>query len=218
MVISCTSALTSKDVVLYRLNDLKLSPVFAGEDILIFSDEESYYVLGDKTKALKGLDLSDKAICTLNEKVANYLKGDRVLRPFWVYAYLENKKLEVDGDIRVLDDSFYDIVRERYEHASDAEFHSIFAKKEIFGLFDGGELAGFIGIHYDGAMGLLRVFKEFQGHGYGAILEAYLINYQLDKGRLPMCEVEVSNMTSQHIQEKLGLTRSKEKIYRIFDE
>ena len=73
------------------------------------------------------------------------------------------------------------------------------------GLVD-GVLAGFAGIHQEGAMGMLEVLPQFRRRGLAEVLEAALIDQQLRRGRFPYCHVRHGNTASEALQQKLGLT------------
>lgn len=75
----------------------------------------------------------------------------------------------------------------------------------IGGILD-GQLAGFAGIHQEGTVGMLEVLPEFRRRGLAEVLEAAVINLQLERGRLPYCHIRVGNEASMALQRKLGLT------------
>lgn len=76
-------------------------------------------------------------------------------------------------------------------------------------------LAGFIGTHEEGAMGMLEVFEPYRRRGIARALEKYLINRTLEKGHTPYCQIFTDNEVSLRLQEKLGLRICRKKIYWI---
>ena len=78
----------------------------------------------------------------------------------------------------------------------------------IFGIFENNKIAGFIGVHGEGSIGMLEIFPEYRRKGYGYILEAYVIEQLLDKGYVPYCHVVEGNDASYKLQEKLGFKKS----------
>lgn len=54
------------------------------------------------------------------------------------------------------------MIKENYRYIDE-----LIENKHMWGLFVYGELAGFIGIHDEGSMGLLEVLPSYQRHGYG---------------------------------------------------
>ncbi len=75
----------------------------------------------------------------------------------------------------------------------------------MFGAYVEGKLAGFIGLHDEGSMGMLYVEETFRGRGLGAALESYLINRLRERDWTPFCQIYQDNSVSLALQEKLGL-------------
>lgn len=83
----------------------------------------------------------------------------------------------------------------------------IMRQKGVFGAIANGKLAGFIGRHGDGSMGMLEVFEQYRRRGIAAALEKFLITYVMTYGRAPFCDVYTDNPASIALQSKLGLTK-----------
>lgn len=100
-----------------------------------------------------------------------------------------------------------DFVLENYHNPGAYESHirQRIAEGMLGGLVD-GELAGFAGIHQEGAMGMLEVLPQFRRRGLAEVLEAAIIARQLERGRFPYCHVRRGNTASEALQRKLGLT------------
>lgn len=94
----------------------------------------------------------------------------------------------------------------------------IMRTKGIFGAIANGKLAGFIGRHSDGSMGMLEVFESFRRRGIAAALEKFLITYVMTFGRIPVCDVFTDNPASMALQQKLGLTKGIGYTYWISDD
>ncbi|MDO5324190.1 MAG: GNAT family N-acetyltransferase [Clostridia bacterium] len=73
-----------------------------------------------------------------------------------------------------------------------------------------GAEVGFVGLHPEGCFGMLEVFPEQRGKGYGAALERHILRFCRETGRLPYCQVEEDNLVSMKLQRKLGLEISPE--------
>ena len=86
----------------------------------------------------------------------------------------------------------------------------------MYGAFLGNRLAGFIGTHEEGSIGMLEVIPEFRGKGIGSELERYAINSAIAKGRYPYCQVKEDNEISMKLQKSLGMEISKTKVYWLF--
>ena len=91
-------------------------------------------------------------------------------------------------------------------------------EKGVFGAIADGKLAGFIGRHGDGNMGMLEVFPEFRRRGLAAQLETFLITYIMTFGRVPVCDVYTDNPASLALQAKLGLTKGVGYTYWISED
>lgn len=76
-------------------------------------------------------------------------------------------------------------------------------------------LAGFIGTHEEGGMGMLEVFEPYRHRGIAMALEKFLINRTLEKGHTPYCQVFTDNGASINLQQKLGLRLCRKEIYWI---
>ena len=75
--------------------------------------------------------------------------------------------------------------------------------------YKGALLAGFIGEHLEGSMGLLYVFPEFRRKGIATALEKYYIARTMEKGFVPFGQVEKDNKESLLLQKKLNMTQSE---------
>lgn len=89
-------------------------------------------------------------------------------------------------------------------------------KGHLWGLFEDHHLAGFIGIHDEGSMGMLEILPTYRHKGYGTLLESFLINYFLEQGWIPYCQVLPHNKASLNLQKKLGLAISNQLSYWLF--
>lgn len=112
-------------------------------------------------------------------------------------------------EIRQLSMEWADTVNEIYHIQDDVEYIGrLLSEGVLYGAFDGEKLAGFIGIHLEGCMGLLEVLPEFRRRGIGEVLECFMIDYNLKKGYRPFCQVFTDNEASLRLQQKLGLTKA----------
>lgn len=87
---------------------------------------------------------------------------------------------------------------------------------DIWTAYLGHEMAGFIGRHPEGSMGMLYVMESFRRQGYGYELEAFLLNRILARGEVPRGDVIVGNEASIALQEKLGFTRADSLVYWVY--
>lgn len=109
-------------------------------------------------------------------------------------------------------------IADAYELADLEEIADLRRRGTLFvGLLDGG-MVGFVGRHQEGSVGLLQVFPEYRGRGYGQRLEAFMVNRVLAGGELPYGHVFLDNDISVRLQEKLGWTFARETICWMFPE
>ena len=75
---------------------------------------------------------------------------------------------------------------------------------------------GFIGMHTEGACGMLEVFPEFRRKGIGSALERYISNHLIAQGFIPFGHIITDNYKSLALQRSLGMQISSAAIYWQF--
>lgn len=135
----------------------------------------------------------------------------------WMYLKEDPPRAERPGvRLRPLMLEDLDFVLENYHHPGAAAGHIRGRIAEgMLGAEVDGQLAGFIGVHEEGAMGLLEVLPQFRRRGLAEVLEAALIKQQLDRGFLPYAQVRTGNAPSEALQKKLGLASDSRILYWI---
>ena len=132
--------------------------------------------------------------------------GYRIGDQCWQSAYTKTTPMEETlADIRRLDRRFLKRIADNYELADEEEIAALLDAGVIYGAFAGGELAGFIGRHEEGSVGLLFVFPEFRRMGIAEALERNYVNRELAQGNVPYGQIFVGNTPSRQLQEKLGM-------------
>lgn len=147
----------------------------------------------------------------------------------WQMVYTRKQPFLEDWDVNIcpLEESFTDEVFAHYNRLHTREEIARFLRKgAIYGAFvsetadaeglNKEVLAGFIGTHEEGSIGMLEVFEPFRKRGIAQALEKYMFNRTLEKGFTPYGQVFTDNEASFRLQEKLGLKVSKKKIYWIY--
>ncbi len=170
----------------------------AHDVLLMLDDVELVYCLEpalvrDVCLTLGLESVSPVSICVCQGRPKPAAKGHRPSRP---------------REVRPLDASFASVVRERYSHPEylrQGELEGLLKQGLLLGGFEGGELVGFVGEHPGGSMGMLEVFPEHRGRGWGEALERAKIEDQLARGLRPWCEVWPENRDSLRLQRRLGL-------------
>ena len=110
-------------------------------------------------------------------------------------------------EIHPLSHKYDDLIFTHY-HLDDQDYLLSRVDEGMFGIFERNNLAGFIGIHDNDEIGLLVILPAFRRKGYATLLESFMINHQLAKGRMPRGEVKIGNDASLSLQRKLGMTIS----------
>ena len=132
--------------------------------------------------------------------------GYRIGDECWQSAYTKTTPMEETlADIRRLDRRFLKRIADNYELADEEEIAALLDAGVIYGAFAGGELAGFVGKHEEGSVGLLFVFPEFRRMGIAEALERNYVNRELAEGNVAYGQIFVGNTPSRQLQEKLGM-------------
>ncbi len=129
-------------------------------------------------------------------------------------ARFSREKVELNTDLRIVraDEPRLKLIKDFYHTIPPEEVDEISRRGNLFCAFSGEEFVGFSGNHLDGSLGLLDIFPEYQGRGYGEQLERFMINYILGKGDVPYGEIVLGNVPSENLQRKLGFEISDEVI------
>ena len=112
------------------------------------------------------------------------------------------------GDVRPITEEYIPLCAAHYHPEDDeaAYLRSRMEAGQLWGLFEDGQLAAFIGVHHEGSMGILEVLPEYRRRGLAMALEGWLIRWHLERGWTPYCHVYEDNPASHALQKKLGLT------------
>lgn len=131
-------------------------------------------------------------------------------------AYLGEKLLSIPAhmDFKPLNIRDLDIVVNNYDMALGKEYLTgRILDEELFGGYENGEMIGFVGIHAEGSVGMLKVFNQ---HQFGTGLYTFITNHQLNRGLVPFGQVDVNNPASLHIARKLGFVSSNHLVYWLW--
>ena len=86
----------------------------------------------------------------------------------WQTAYMSASPIPVPEHsftLRALDESFYPAVRAQYTLIGDDDLMKTLQRHDVIGAFNGDTLAGFMGWHDDGTLGLLEVYPAYRRRG-----------------------------------------------------
>ena len=150
-----------------------------------------------------------------DKEIVDFYNDNDSVKILHQFAYPSTKLFDIEGyDIRILSTDYAPILDSFYKAIGPEEKNiDALKRKDVLGLFENDKLAGIIGKHPEGCVGMLHVFEEFRKKGYGEVLEKAMINKLIKEKKMVFCEVVDGNEISMHLQEKLGYVKGDKKIY-----
>lgn len=206
----------------------------SGESVVIYASDKGvmiYNLSGDSYSISAEGDIEKILVCAKPDAdaflvhqecfaplVKNQFGLKNEMRCFTaVYTKPQGPEYKTDCEIKQLTLDYLDTVVATYSHVSNKEYiERRIRDNYMYGAFLDGELLGYIGIHDEGAMGMLEVLPQHRRKGIGYALEAFLINELLRKGRAPYAHVIEDNNASLSLQRKLGMEILKDKVIWLF--
>ena len=197
--------------------------LYAENDGILLYDTISFNYLATAKNLVGASDIvrllpQDYGVFVAHDKIFQELEGKDFVFHNFLYSYnhvyestqhvpLENKEVE----IRLLDEHYLEVIKQHYtiERLSTDAYILGRIKTGMFGAFINEQLAGFIGVHDSGPMGMLEVFDAYRGHKIAQTLQAVLMNHLIEEGKRVFLQVNTTNEVSLYIQEKLKMTRAK---------
>lgn len=186
--------------------------------LLVRDSVSGAYMLGCEDTAL-GADLLRRKLdgdCRLL-MVSDHGLGLKAFAQYGFEGMLECRQTAYYGDmpepagrlaLRNATEADLPVLTATYDLVSADELRRIVARGKLVLGYEGDKLAGFIGEHLEGSMGLLYVFPEFRRKGYATELERSMIANTLREGYIPFGQVEKGNRASMALQRNLGLAIS----------
>lgn len=162
-------------------------------------------------KLLAAVPKEAEWVLVLQERLAEELKdtGFGVWGKCSQYLYTAGQSLPVRyKDIRRLTIEDLDYVSGHYPLETEMYLKKRILAGVMYGALADEKLAGFVGTHDEGSMGMLYVEEPYRRQGIGESLLAYNINRTLERGWIPYGHVPEGNTASEHLLEKLGLYRA----------
>ncbi len=114
-------------------------------------------------------------------------------------------EMKEDADIRPLTLAELPKVLLHYTSIPDEQYARERLEAGMLGIYMDGELAGFIGTHPEGTMGLLEVFPAYRRRGFAYKLEAAMMLRQQSLGRIPYAQIKAGNDASTALHKKLDM-------------
>ena len=194
---------------------------------LVREDAAGMYILAadslaDARELLNGVEGVDFImLCNADfaPLIARYGLRDRMV--FRQAAYLRRELPPIDPRLRieVAGGRSLERILELYRLNGPESICEQARRGELFFAVDAqGAEVGFVGLHPEGCFGMLEVFPEQRGRGYGAALENHILRFCMQTNRLPYCQVEEENRISMNLQRKLGLEISQETLLMAWSE
>lgn len=142
---------------------------------------------------------------------------------FYNYLYDKRAKYKIPEnnlEFKMLDDQYIPFVKEHYsvESLCNDQYIKSRIQAVMLGAFIDGKIVGFIGMHDNGAIGMLEVLEAYRRKHIGMLLQMMYTNYLLDE-KYPgaiYSQVYENNEVSTHLQNKLLLKKSDKPSYWYF--
>lgn len=187
---------------------------------LVLSDVADGALLREKIREL--FPQGHRSFCVHSDDAAQALRAEFGLSgemycSQWVYTAQEAPEYP-PHDIRPLAPQDVPLAAAHYHLVDDSEAYLAgrAAAGRAWGLYENGALAGFIGVHSEGSMGMLEIFPEYRRKGYGYALEAFAIGLHLRRGWTPYSQVVRGNEASVKLQEKVRMELCAEPAIWLF--
>lgn len=119
-------------------------------------------------------------------------------------------------EIRPLTMAEFPTVRATYRTVDDDVYITERIAEGMLGAWCDGELAGFIGTHAEGTVGLLEVLPQFRRRGIARALEAQMLRRLRSEGRRAYGNIALANKLSRTVHEKLGIRFAEKPVYWLF--
>lgn len=193
--------------------------IYAGEDgVILLETASQACMIAELTVAKCSSIINFENYSTFavhNADVAAYIREKYNFAHFFnahQAAYHKNQPFCDDfSNILLLTSKDAQVIFQNYKSVDNPEYIvNLIDKKQLWGLYENESLAGFMGVHPEGSMGLLEILPKYKRRGYGYKLETFLINYFLEKGQTPFCQVVQGNQPSLKLQQKIGMEISTE--------
>ena len=120
---------------------------------------------------------------------------------------------EIPFEIVRLNPSHIPIIKSHYKEVTSEGYIEGRINEGMFGVVHENELAGFIGKHDEGSIGLLHILPAYRRMNLGAALTAFMVNRALELGEIPFSQVTLGNDASLALHKKIGFSISNEYLY-----
>ena len=199
------------------------------EDFFLRDLQSGTYMLTvrDPEKGIRWLQEKEGAAYTLMElwqqECADYCKNRyrfehkmECRQAVWLQERPPSDKLS-SLQIREPEDAEMAFILNEYTVLEPAEMKQVRALHHLYvGQLSSGEIVGFVGMHMEGSIGMLKVLPQYRRRGYAAELEQFMIRRTMEMGLVPFGQIEVWNEASIALQQKMGMIISEKSIFWLF--
>lgn len=130
------------------------------------------------------------------------------------YGYLKNDVTVIDVpkiQIKNIGIEYYDFIKQNYSTFIDEDYLLKRVQANVFiGAFDDNKIVGFAGIHEEGSIGFVEVIEAYRRKKIASMLETYMIDRLLKEKKIVYLQVDIDNIPSMRMHEKLGYVRSND--------
>lgn len=202
-----------------ELLDRKYSIIFESSDgFIIHDDDVDFTYMSFNNFEVMKEQLSKKRYThyiSYDKEVVDYYEDNDSVIKLHQFVYDSNEMFMLgDYDIRVLTADYAPLIDSFYKAIGPGETSiGALKRKEVLGIFEDGELAGIIGRHPEGCVGMLHVFEKYRGKGYAKALEKAIVNKLLKDNQRVFCEIVDGNEISLKMHSSLGWIKGNKTIY-----
>lgn len=145
------------------------------------------------------------------------LKTEQICRQAGWTASQPPQAVPFDGSLQLLTPEWAPYVYQHYSHAFGGVAYMEGAiRRGMLGAFVGQTLAGFVGFHSEGTIGMLEVLPAYRRRGLGEVLLRGAVRLALERGQYAFGQVFIDNAPSLALQQKVGMSVSDEILYWLF--
>lgn len=108
-------------------------------------------------------------------------------------------------------------VAENYHDMDEEYLKQRIEAKKMYGAYVDKHLAGFVGMHTEGTIGLLVTLPDYRRRGVGQFLLECMTKEMLNQGRIPFSQIDRTNEASLNLHKKIGFQISQQSVYWLTD-
>lgn len=137
--------------------------------------------------------------------------GLKIYADCYQVVYTQKNAMPVKHkDIRLLSMDELDYAVTHYHDGESRKYLTERIKnKKMYGAFVDGNIAGFIGFHDEGSVGILYVDEAYRREHIGSSMTAFMMNKAMEREGFPFAHVILDNTASKAMCDHLGLYTAK---------